>query len=110
MTDKKIDLSKLDPYDGCEGCPCYYGDEFLDECLKGVCEDCPFVPWNREPDPDEITCAFGYSSDEDCGVEWRIAIEYCQFHCPFNRVQRYLEELEILDRAREIEKRGVSRL
>lgn len=65
----------------CNMCGCY--DGFHENGYECYCECCC----------GEVTCPFGYSEDEDCGVEYRAGIETCEFLCPFNRLSSFYKSL-----------------
>lgn len=40
-----------------------------------------------EAEEEEEYCAEGYSEDEDCLPEYRRGNEYCEFCCPWRRLE-----------------------
>lgn len=40
------------------------------------------------------TCAEGFSEDEWCEPQLRLGVEYCEFRCPFGRIDAVYRELE----------------
>jgi len=47
--------------------------------------------YGEEEEP--YICAEGFSEDEWCNPELRLGIEYCEFCCPFNRLDAVYERM-----------------
>jgi hypothetical protein len=45
----------------------------------------------EEEEEEEETCPEGFTEDEDCGAPFRLGIEFCEFMCPFHRLDGLLD-------------------